>query len=1352
MSSPEDAAAETGRIAGQAVAWIALLAGVVKCWSISRRKTTNTKCALSLMMVLLAVLFSSTVTAVFRELGPSPARTAGQVLVGLAMMGCLGVAIVLAILGLIELAAKPSLYAQGKAQAIWTLVLAGVMVLAIGVGAVAGATRALAHGGQSQPGKMLTFEELNFRFQSPDRPWMAYDASKFNKDSRVSFMRQWPEAYFFIIAEKLGPRIDFNSAKLAEAGIARLKSVASARVLSQAPLRVGGLEGVVVEAEAQLSGLTLHYRNWYCSTNGFAYQLVGYCRSENQAEEMGDLAAMLGRFQLLDPNRVAEASGGFSTNFYAPDHGYRVVLTNSAWHDFPALESSCPLAEFGCSQGDSCLTVVSADWVGRNPSQDALTAAFLATLGIIYPNENLTDWKTLSEAGLSGEQFDYAREVEGRTVHYRFKILQGAGKGYLVAAWTQRRAADVAAVLSDAVTRVQFSGGDASSPLPSVASAVARPGKTQGFILNQVGLYYNKQGDYDQAVPLFCAAAHANPQESIYAVNALESWTHLDRPTEALAFLDSLPASVLGLPQIRADQAFYQARALLIDEALTNYAGVFAGGYRSDEQLTEYVGLLAQQKRYDDALAVVSAYLQNGESVPARQLEAQMHRQKHELPKAISLLQELRRKAPFNHQVAEALAETYLGAGQYTEALELSRAMVKDDDNSVMARYLQGRSELGLKWYREAKISFAEAAKLAPANKDIRSYLDYVSGLLGEGENTAIMEAIAPVPLPALLTNALETVAPPGYATNYGAYYLRRVVAVEYAPGREYKTTELMVAQMLDAAGVSGFSTVQVSYDPLAEQIYVNEVRVMDGGGRTISTGNAANYYVLDDGAAMGASQHKVLNIPVPGLQPGCRLAVTITRRELGRLDEFPFLAHTFAGTVPALESDFFLAGDARGLNYQTAPRREPRELPEGLCWQVSDPLVARWEPLQPPAATFLPMLWIADAATQWPQAVSNYLAAISDRLVPDPEVQNEARRLVGALDKDEVKVAALTSYVQTNLTYKAIEFGRRARRPNQPADILHNKYGDCKDHALLLQQMLAAVGVPAQLALASLHNPVQTNLPSLDQFDHMIVFVPGPRPGFLDCTSKGADVARAIPAGLAGSQVLILDGRNPRFATVPADPENASTIAVEQHLRWPNETEAAVDESLTLTGVPAAAMRGYLLATPESSRRNSLQTAMGLSDIDLTGFEVHSLEARSEPLRLRFVYGLKRQLRRSEHRLTVNLVSGSAGSYLSAGPVDNRLTPFEINFPLSLESKVLIDAPPGFAAEPPGKLDAKLDARFLTGAGTGEVQNGQVKLEFKCRQYPGKFAAADYSAYRQTMAQALSFLEREVVFKATAP
>ena len=1343
--------ANTGYVVGQSMAWLAFLAGALKCWSISRRPTTNRKCALALMFVLLGFFFAGFLGTLIRVVGTSPVLALVSGLIGLVMLGLVMTGLVLAILGLVEFSSRKDAFSQGRAQAIWALVLAGIVGLSAGVGFVGAALRQRGFSltaKQNVPGQTLTFDELNFRFHTPERPWISFDASKFNKVSKLSFMRRFPEAYFMIIAEKIGTGVNFSSEQLAEVAKAQMQAAAaSAHTSSEAQLTVNGLNGVLVESEATVGMYSFHYFRWCCATNGYAYQLVAYSRSEDRQHLAVELQKMFSHFELVDTHRMV-SSGGFATNYVSRRFGYSVNVSNSPWHAFPSMEQSMPLAEFGASQGDSCLVVVPA-WLGEAKLQTpALASAFLATMNVAYPNENLTNQKPLKEANFNGEQFDFEREVEGSACHYRFKILQGQGDGYLVAAWTLRKAADAEAALTDALNRVIFTVQPAGLP-PAPKEFTTRDKKARGFVLNQAGLIHFNSGDYERALPLFRGAAGANDQESLYVINALQAWRHLDRSMDALDFINAQPSHISSMPVVRGYQAYFQANNALTDQALTNYAGLFTGGYRNDSQFAEYVNLLSAQRQYDAALNVVDKYLKGGDSTAVKLQEAEIFRLKGDFSKAISLLKTQREKAPFNGQIAMALVEAHLQAGQFGEGLELSKELVKNNADSSYACYLKGRSELGLKWYREAKVSFESAARLAPANKDIASYVEHVSGMLGEGNNSLLKEPIDIVALPAALTNVPVKPIPEGYAKNYGAYYTRQIVAVSFEPGKEYKSTEFTSVRVLDSSGVAAFSSFQIPFDPLSEQVFVNEVRVMDSSGKTISTGQVADYYVLDDHSGTTASQKKILNIPVPGLQPDCQLAVTVTRRQLGHLDEFPFLEHSFSRTVPVHESILFLRGDAAELKSVSSPEMEPQKIPEGQYWRLLDPMVARWEPLQPAAAEFLPMLWVSGSSARWSVLTSNYLASISDRLETGVDLRKQVRSLVEGLESNPAKIGAIARYVQSNLTYKAIEFGRRARIPNNPAEIVRNKYGDCKDHATLLQQMLVAAGVPARLALVSHQRPILKELPSLDQFDHMIVYVPEPGIGvFVDCTDKGADAAHTVPLGLAGRDALILDSENPHFETIPAYPENASGIEVQRNLRLVDKTDIVVEETMTLTGIHAAYLRNFLLQIPPTTRRTVLQRQMGMTDVELSSLEAEPLEIPDSPLRLRCTYTYKNQFHRSRDQLTGILRAGFERPYLMAEQADNRLTPFETTIPLSVHCTVTFDVPDGFRAEQPIALKPQFDSRFAASNGQVRLVGHKLQLEFQWRLPTGKHKASEYAAYRDSMVLALSQLEREVVFK----
>ncbi len=1356
LSSPflaVSSAYDSGVFTGQLFASLLLLAGVLKCWTISRRPTTNTKCALALMFALLPFLVSSLASSFTPTFSSSAARAIFYIGLAFALVAFVIVALVLAIVGLVEMSNQRDVYEQGRAQAIWAFVFVAFIGLLFVCGAVAGVMRARDHvatiaGAGGKPGQILTFEDLNFRFRSPERPWVTFAGAKLNKDAKATFMRRGPEVYFMIIAEKIGTGQELSAEQLAEFGKAHLDSASeSSKVVSQRPVSFNGMKGLLVETEASLHGMSLFYQHWYMVTNGFAYQLIGYGRERDREQVASELNPLFRRFELLDSGRVAYPSGnGYRTNFVSTFYHYSVGVAGSPWHPYSNMQKDFPQAEFGASRGDSCFVVVPVALAGEKPALDNLTAGLLAIMNVNYPDDFLKNRRDYGTNGLEGVQYEYEHDVNKVHYHYRFGILRDAENAFLVAAWTSRKDSDARAILDDAFARVRFS----PTPLQLLSTKrdyTTRELKTQAFVLNQAALFSYNAGDFEQALPLFRAASRANPAEKLYAMNAFLTWSHLDRPRDALACMDSLPPATLQSPKARAWQAYFQAEASLTDQAITNYAAIFAGGYRDDAQLARYVRLLNSEHRYAESLSTIASYQKKEDSIPVRLLEAETCRLQGDLPGALKLLKQLHDKSPFNPQISADLAEASIAAQSYSDALEVAADMTARNRSSAYAFYLKGRSELGLKWYREARVSFEAASKLAPADKNIASYLDLVNGMMGEGNNSAVRDPIDPVPLPAALAKTSAESVPADYATNYGAFYHRRALALLWQPGRESKSTEYIHAQMLDSSGVAAFSTVQRRFDPLSEQLYVNEVRVLDHDGKTVSKGNLANYYVLDERHDDMATHRKVLNIPIPGLQPGSQLIVTITHRELGRLFEFPFLEHSFSAPFPVRQSVVFLTGNARALKFQSAPAREPEKLSEGLCWRWNDPLVARYEPLQPPWETFAPTLWIAESSNKWSAVAGEYLGSIADRLVLDSALTNQVRELIAQAPTPEAKTAAIAAFVQTNCTYKAIEFGRRARVPNSPAEIARNKYGDCKDHSVLLQQMLTAAGVPASLALVASTGPVQPDLPSLDQFNHMIVYASAGHGLFIDATDKGSDPLSGSPVGLVGRDALILDAKNPHFAKIPGPAGEVCGVDLETHLRVVDQENLVVRETFTARGVPAAYLRNFFQSISAASRKTLFQRNMELADAELTELTAEPLENPALPLKVEFAYTLKKQFHRSSGHLSGVARAAIERAYLAATPVDNRLTPFEIRVPLYLKSKVIIDVPEGFAPELPANSEPHLDPRFAACSSSWKLDGRTLVAEFECHEIAGQFKAADYADYRETMSRSLSLLEKELVF-----
>lgn len=148
-----------------------------------------------------------------------------------------------------------------------------------------------------------------------------------------------------------------------------------------------------------------------------------------------------------------------------------------------------------------------------------------------------------------------------------------------------------------------------------------------------------------------------------------------------------------------------------------------------------------------------------------------------------------------------------------------------------------------------------------------------------------------------------------------------------------------------------------------------------------------------------------------------------------------------------------------------------------------------------------------------------------------DQEVRRTALELAGEAATPRERLAALTELVQQKIRYVAVEVGIGGYRPTPPRETLERRWGDCKDKALLLIDLLGAAEIPAYpaLILAAHDDRIDPAFPAPGQFNHLIVAVPvealADQPG--NGSTGAGDPGGAAPA--AGSGYLFIDATQTR-------------------------------------------------------------------------------------------------------------------------------------------------------------------------------------------------------------------------------
>lgn len=110
-----------------------------------------------------------------------------------------------------------------------------------------------------------------------------------------------------------------------------------------------------------------------------------------------------------------------------------------------------------------------------------------------------------------------------------------------------------------------------------------------------------------------------------------------------------------------------------------------------------------------------------------------------------------------------------------------------------------------------------------------------------------------------------------------------------------------------------------------------------------------------------------------------------------------------------------------------------------------------------------------------------------SSKITDHPKVKE-----IDSLTSDEEKITKALDFVQNDIRYFGIEIGSNSHQPKDPAKILKDGYGDCKDKTSLFCEILRSAGIEAYPVLV--HTETRFGLlnaiPSPSQFNHVITMV----------------------------------------------------------------------------------------------------------------------------------------------------------------------------------------------------------------------------------------------------------------------
>jgi transglutaminase-like putative cysteine protease len=196
-------------------------------------------------------------------------------------------------------------------------------------------------------------------------------------------------------------------------------------------------------------------------------------------------------------------------------------------------------------------------------------------------------------------------------------------------------------------------------------------------------------------------------------------------------------------------------------------------------------------------------------------------------------------------------------------------------------------------------------------------------------------------------------------------------------------------------------------------------------------------------------------------------------------------------------------------------------------------------------------------------------------KAVVTEQVSKLADEIVGDITEPREQARLLYEWVATNISYAGNCIGVGAVVPHDIPFVLDNRMGDCKDHATLLQALLAAKGIQSTQALVNAGSRYTLpEVPQVSAVNHVINYLPE-FDLFVDSTDQ------TMPFGMlafvvSDKPVLLVEGYRQEMKTpVPPVGSNRQTMKTVVHIQPDGSAKGEIE--VDLKGLFAVATRAQL-------------------------------------------------------------------------------------------------------------------------------------------------------------------------------
>lgn len=529
----------------------------------------------------------------------------------------------------------------------------------------------------------------------------------------------------------------------------------------------------------------------------------------------------------------------------------------------------------------------------------------------------------------------------------------------------------------------------------------------------------------------------------------------------------------------------------------------------------------------------------------------------------------------------KASAYALFKLNKFTEALAIFNKLGKLDDAEYL--YYYGLTCEKSNLYNEAENIYLKINDKTFMTK-ARERIKAISHLVGEATDTDIL--------------ALSESS--GGEEDYpeaSALILSVKEEVEISDDNTSVSTMHILVKILNDRGKENFSEVVLGYDSTYERVELEFARTIKPDGAVVSVGdkNIRDVSVYLNFPLYSNARAKIISMPE--VSSGALIeykARTYSSKLMA--DKHFSSAYFLQESEPVFYSSFRLSvpkgrqlnskiinSEYNKIGVELAPKITTEKDKTIYSLEVKDMPQIIPEPSMPPKSEIDTILLISTFSS-WEELYNWWTKLYKDKIIADENIKQKVLELTRGLSSDKEKAAAIYHFCAQEIRYVAVEYGNAGYEPHRASEIFLNKYGDCKDQAILLITMLKEAGLAAYPVLIGTEGNIalQEDFP-MSVFNHAIAVLElNGEYIFLDPTAETVSFGDLPSADAARKVLVFLDDKYQIMTTQDFGAAGNSMRAQTKIVINDDESISAV-RSVYTSGTYEQAQRYWLIFTPPS-------------------------------------------------------------------------------------------------------------------------------------------------------------------------